>query len=411
MRQAEYPIDEPERLEALRRFGILDTPPEERFDRLTRMISRYLGVPICLVTLIDERRQWIKSAFGLDVRETHRDLAFCSHAILEDELMIVEDASLDERFCEHPFVTNEPEIRFYAGAQLVTKDGYRLGTICAVDRVPRTLSAKERQFLADTAAIVMDELELSAATNTLEAQSRRLVHRNQSLDAFVHSLAHEMAGPILLVKSLTDLLKSDSKVPMKECVEHLSRSADDAAQLIDDLRSFFLIDGGADASRCNLRACLTEAFAPLEDELREAGGRVEISGEWCSVRFNPSLLRTLFRNLLSNAIKFRSDRPLVIRIHGAHDSTQWSVCVSDNGIGIESDHQERVFELLVRLHSEADIPGSGMGLPICERIVNRAGGVLTLGSRVGHGTDVTVSMPKGFGTTPKEDCTPPHRAP
>ena len=136
-RGAPLPLNEAERLDVLRAYRILDTEAEADFDDLVEVASEVLGTPIALISLVDERRQWFKARRGLEVRETPRDQAFCAHAILGTETMIVEDASLDERFRENPLVTGEPGIRFYAGTPLVTREGMSLGTLCVIDRTPR----------------------------------------------------------------------------------------------------------------------------------------------------------------------------------------------------------------------------------------------------------------------------------
>ena len=126
MRSAPLPRSEKERLERLRKYQILDTPSEDAFDRITRIVSTTLGVPISLVSLVDENRQWFKAKHGLDVEETPREIAFCAHAILDDKVLVVEDTMNDERFIDNPLVTGGPLIRFYAGAPLITSDGEKL---------------------------------------------------------------------------------------------------------------------------------------------------------------------------------------------------------------------------------------------------------------------------------------------
>lgn len=154
------PATETRRLQALERYGVLDTPPEEAFDRITRLAARLFEVPIVLVTLVHTHRQWFKSVCGFSARETSRDISFCAHTILTEEVMVVSDATQDARFAENPQVTGDPNIRFYAGAPLMTPDGHKLGTLCIIDRVSRTFGEEQARLLEDLAAMVMDELEL-----------------------------------------------------------------------------------------------------------------------------------------------------------------------------------------------------------------------------------------------------------
>lgn len=158
MKKPNLPVDEHARLETLQLLNILDTQPEERFDRLTRVAKRMFDVPIALVSLVDESRQWFKSCIGLPVRETPRDISFCGHAILGSKIFIVSDTLEDQRFADNPLVTEEPKIRFYAGCPLEAPNGSKLGTLCIIDTKPRHFDDNDMLDLADIAATVEKEL-------------------------------------------------------------------------------------------------------------------------------------------------------------------------------------------------------------------------------------------------------------
>ncbi len=151
---------ETERLEALRQYDVLDTPPEASFDRITRLAQVALETPIVLVSLVDEDRQWFKSRQGLDACETAREISFCTHAIDQNEPLIVRDALKDPRFRENPLVTGTPHIRFYIGVPLRTPDGHNIGTLCAIDSQPRDPSTTQINVMQDLARLVVNELEL-----------------------------------------------------------------------------------------------------------------------------------------------------------------------------------------------------------------------------------------------------------
>jgi len=153
----DIPQDEQARLETLRSLNILDTLPEERFDRLTRIAKRMFGVPIALVSFVDENRQWFMSCIGLDVSETSRDVSFCGHAILGNGAFIIPDTLEDPRFADNPLVLNDPHIRFYAGCPLVV-NGYKLGTLCIIDQTPRSFGKEDIEALKDLASMVEREL-------------------------------------------------------------------------------------------------------------------------------------------------------------------------------------------------------------------------------------------------------------
>lgn len=158
MKPPRIPDNEQQRLETLRSLKILDTSAEERFDRLTRMAKRMFGVPIALVSLVDENRQWFKSCIGLEASETPRDISFCGHAILGEDIFIIPNASEDGRFADNPLVVGEPEIRFYAGCPLRALNGQKLGTLCIIDQKPRDFGRDDLEALQDLAAMVEREL-------------------------------------------------------------------------------------------------------------------------------------------------------------------------------------------------------------------------------------------------------------
>ena len=205
---APLPPDENERLQALHRYGVLDTLPEQDFDDITQLASHICGTPIALISLIDADRQWFKSSVGLTVSETPRDVSFCAHGILQKDVFQVPDARNDERFSSNPFVTGEANIRFYAGAPLITSDGFALGTLCVVDQVPREqLSDDQRTALQALSRQVVAQLELRRTVTQLRAREITLrmlgAAMAQAKESIIITDAHlEADGPrILFVNS------------------------------------------------------------------------------------------------------------------------------------------------------------------------------------------------------------------
>ena len=170
MKEPQKPANEIERLATLRSLGLLDTPPEQRFNRITRTAARIFKVPIALVSLVDAERQWFKSRYGLHSSETPRSVSFCGHAILNDTALVIEDALLDERFADNPLVSGVPRVRFYAGQPLAGPGGLKLGTLCLIDHAPRQFGAHDRLTLADMAGWV--ERELNLDTERYAARAR-----------------------------------------------------------------------------------------------------------------------------------------------------------------------------------------------------------------------------------------------
>ena len=185
MMTAPCPPNESARIETLRSFEILDTPGETEFDDLTRLASQICDTPIALISLIDTGRQWFKSRVGIDATETPRDVAFCSHAILAEDVMVVQNATLDGRFADNPLVVGTPDIRFYAGMPLTAGDGHHMGTLCVIDRVPRTLTAMQLGALRTLGRQVVRQMELRIA-------SRRIAHESAFRQTILNSAAESI---------------------------------------------------------------------------------------------------------------------------------------------------------------------------------------------------------------------------
>jgi anti-sigma regulatory factor (Ser/Thr protein kinase) len=186
--------DETARLAALRRYRILDTEPEQSFDDLTLLASQICGTPMALITLLDEKRQWFKSRLGTSATETARSVAFCAHTIQQDHVFVIPDTLADERFRENPLVVGEPRVRFYAGAPLVTRDGQALGSLCVLDRVPRTLTAEQQAALDALQRQAVAQLELRLNVDELAQALRERDQAEEAQRRLVEELRTALEG-------------------------------------------------------------------------------------------------------------------------------------------------------------------------------------------------------------------------
>ena len=287
MLEPPYPLDETTRLMSLHSLRILDTAPEERFDRITRMAQRLFGVEICLISLVDSNRQWFKSKQGLDACETGRGISFCGHAILDEKVFLVCDATKDPRFLDNPLVTEEPRIRFYAGCPIRGPHGLRIGTLCLIDSSPRTLSTDEQATLRDLAAMVEDELVLVAQSTIDELtkiSNRRGFH---NIGRHMLSLCRRVQTPAELVFFDLDGLKEVNDTHGHEAGDEILkkfatlltkcfRSADVVARLGGD--EFVVLMAGtdidSDPALSRLSDMCEQARPDLKSDISWSSGRV-----------------------------------------------------------------------------------------------------------------------------------------
>ena len=300
MKSPNTPHDEQARIETLRSLGILDTSAEERFDRLTRIAKRLFGVSISLVSLIDENRQWFKSCSGLSVSETPRDISFCGHAILGDDIFIIPDASTDERFADNPLVLNAPYIRFYAGCPLSAPNGHKLGTLCIIDPQPRSFDKEEFEALADLAAMV--ESELSAVQLATFDELTNISNRRGFMMLARHSLhlcaRQKLAASLVFIdldkfKQINDTFghaEGDRALRVfAELIKTTCRKSDTFARLGGDEFTILLID----TSEEHARSVVSKLSQSLDKYNQESKRGYDISFSHGIVEFNPERHHTL----------------------------------------------------------------------------------------------------------------------
>ncbi len=403
MHAPQKPPDETARLAALRRLAILDTPSEERFDRITRIAQRLFDVPIAIVSLVDEDRQWFKSCQGLDVTETSRDVSFCGHAILDNHVFVIEDARQDERFHDNPLVTGGPRIRFYAGAPLATVDGLRLGMLCIISPKPRDFDEGARACLRDLSEIVRQELIMSDLSRARDAA----VEASRAKSQFLAGLSHEIRTPLNVVIGMSELLEENQlNGEQRDRIETIRASANALLALINDILDLSKIE----ASQLELECT---AFQP-ENVVQAALRLIQPSARAKRLRLDhsspgldtwtlgdPNRLRQVLLNLLNNAVKFtrRGHVRLELSVlEQTPDHVQLRLLVEDTGIGVFPEHVAKVFSAFQQADTSITrrFGGTGLGLTISQRIVTAMGGQIQLESLPGKGTrfwfDVTLPV-------------------
>ncbi len=369
------PSDETSRLEALKALDILDTPPEEGFDRITRLASNLLGTPIALVSLVDHDRQWFKSKVGIEASQTPRDHAFCAYTVLEPTPLIVEDALSDPRFQSNPLVTKDPNIRFYAGAPLTLESGHSVGAFCVIDRVPRRLTSQQQAMLVDITGIAVDQLRLRRKLIEVDETRRQLERVNADLSMFNHAIAHDLGGPLRHVRAFSELLLEEGGLAQepRTIAERIERAAKKASAMVEAMSQLSRLEGAAERSKqsVDLPTLLDDV---LEEIAPPANAEIERVLEARQVRAHPAYLRQILLNLVSNALKHGAQPPR-IRIEAALEGDTLEVRVSDDGPGIPPKDRERVFRPFFR-RGGASVAGLGFGLALVARLVELHGGTV-----------------------------------
>jgi signal transduction histidine kinase len=394
MKIAPKPNDENKRLQNLKSYQILDTDFEEDYDEITKLASFICNTPIALISLIDSDRQWFKSKVGLEVRETSRDSAFCSHAILnKDDILIIKDTFADERFMDNPLVLDKPNIRFYAGAPLITKEGFSIGTICAIDKIPRELSIDQLNALKILSKQVIKLVELKKL--------------NSSKDKFLSILSHDIKSPFISILGFSEILKTEmddlSKEEIKDMVEKIYSTSKDTYKFIENLLHWSMLESGkmeAIPENIVLNELVNNIISLLSGFAEQKN--IELINNVSDNLFayaDRNMIFSLFQNLISNAIKFTSSGGSV-KAQAKSMNGFVEIKISDTGIGIEKLKLESLFELKSKDSTQGTSGelGTGFGLVLCKQFVKENKGQISVESELGKGTVFTILFPKSNNT-------------
>lgn len=394
------PENENERLAALHAYNILDTLPEEGFDEITLIASEICQTPISLVSLIDSDRQWFKSRRGLAVNETIKDYAFCAHAILEpDKVMVVNNALQDVRFADNPLVLNEPEVIFYTGVPLVTPDGHALGTLCVIDHKPKELSVSQIATLKALAGQVVAQLELRKKNRELNELSLELKRSNEYLERFAVMAAHDIRNPLTSILLTSKILKERFKDLLDEkgnkFLDIINTSSHKLLALLENMLAY---------SKSNKMLSQNKeevAVLPLLEgliRLINAPSCFTISIPPVPVNIHTSVVafEQIMINLLNNAIRY-NNKPLgIVKIEYKEDDQYYIFSVTDNGIGIAPEHFEKIFESMYTVggHDRFNENGSGIGLCTVKNLVEALDGTIAVNSVLNEFTTFTFKLKK-----------------
>lgn len=385
MEVARKPDNEIERLNALKAYGILDSPAERDFDEIVELASLICETPISTITLLDEARQWFKARVGLKDSETHRDLAFCAHAINQDEIMIVADATKDKRFHDNPYVTGDPDIRFYAGMPLVTPEGFKLGTLCVIDTRPKNLLPHQLFALQVLSKQVIKQMELRKKIFELE----RLNDTHRKL---LSVIGHDLRSPLTSLYGLLELSeKYDLPVEdFKKKLPDVRRGFTSANTLLSNLLEWATSQfehNGIKRKVISLRHIVDQIIAnnlqQFESKQNQVDNLIDTS---CQVLADENMVRTVVRNLLMNANKFTSNGRITVSNRSVKGMVE--VCIADTGVGMEDKQLNKMFNWDKRSSTRgtAGESGSGFGLLVSHEFIEKNGGRMWVESTLHEGS-------------------------
>lgn len=396
-----YPEDEAGRLDNLNSYQILDSLPEQDYDDLTRLASQICGSKVSLISLIDSNRQWFKAQTGWDIgtRQTARELAFCSHAILNPERpLVVNDARNDERFRQNPLVAGNPNIVFYAGMPLVSREGFALGSLCVIDHKPKELDPGQLDSLAKLARQVVRLFELRRSLLESQQLLRERQVAYQLLHDFSHVVAHDLKAPVRNIWQAGEILRDDygPKLPPDgvELIHMIEQRARDASRMIEGVLQYSKATHMLEITRERLRIADVVEQAKRQVQLHD-NCQITYTGE-LEIYTSPVAIVQIMQNLIGNALKFNDKPACRVDINCSRDEADGLVfTVRDNGPGIPKQFLTAIFRLFHSTPEAGGAGGHGVGLSIVKRLVEALGGKISVASDVGKHTVFRFNIPDG----------------
>ncbi|QSW88924.1 MULTISPECIES: GAF domain-containing hybrid sensor histidine kinase/response regulator [Flavobacterium] len=392
------PRNEAQRLDALKRYNILDTLPDNAFDDATALVSYICGVPIAYISFIDENRQWFKSETGLGVSQVPREITFCRYTIMDSKLVEIPDTLLSERFKDDPNVTGGFKIRFYAGVPLTTPDGYHIGVLCAADHVPKKLNARQRSALKIVARHVINTLELETKNNELASQKKIAERAVAAKENFLANMSHEIRTPLNAVIGFTELL-AGTKLDQQQriFVQDVQTAGENLLLIVNDILDLSKIESGGltlDIQPFNLKKALRHVYDLLKVKaVPEVEFNLYLDAELPEmVSGDQGRLNQILVNLAGNALKFTSEGEVTISVKKTgetHDAYQLRFSVKDTGIGIPQEYLDTVFERFTQAEESTTrkFGGTGLGLNIVKQLVELHDSQIQVKSREGYGSE------------------------
>ncbi len=398
------PLNEAERLNELYSYNILDSAPEQDFTDIVELASAICNTPISLITLLDSSRQWLKAKTGMDVSETERSVAFCSHTINGYEPLLVMDATNDERFADNPLVTGDPAIRFYGGFPLITASGHCLGSLCVIDNKPRDLDAFQIKALKVLSRQVINLMDERAQSLLLKEMSELEKKQNIALERLMDTqrrilsiMGHDTRAPLYAINRIASLA-AEGKLDNKDMISSFGEieiQLDAVLTMLEDLLHWGQahLNAAANETRFSLRL-LTEDILNLY-KANADHKNLELINEVPArkmVKASVSVIGFILRNLISNAIKFTSEGSVSVNAIRKEDTV--CLMVKDTGVGMTCAQVDAyIYGDALTTPGTHDEKGTGMGSVLIHEFLQQIGGTMEVNSSPGQGTTIMVTIP------------------
>lgn len=400
MIEPKIPIKERERQKDLESYSIIDSLSETDYDNITAIAAEICDTPISLISLVDKNRQWFKSHHGLNATETPRNIAFCAHAINNpNDILMVQDARLDERFHDNPLVTGDPHVIFYAGVPIISEDGFPLGTLCVIDNEPRILSQGQIRSLTALSNQVVNLLKLRKNKISLDKALINLEEKNKELEKFAYIAAHDIKSPLKNISSLIKLFSDDYHSIIDtdgQILLNLIESSSDKLKIIVD----GLLEYSRSESMLKEKKSMID-LAVLKKDISNLFSNeekliIELKTSLTEVYTNRVAIEQILINLVTNAIKYNDKKIIEIEIGVSENDAYYEFYVKDNGIGIALDNQKKIFNIfeITAIKDKFGHYGNGIGLATVKKIVEKSGGTIRVESVLGKGSKFIFTLEK-----------------
>jgi signal transduction histidine kinase len=373
---------------------------EAQYDEITALAADICETPLALITLVDDSRQWFKSAYGLNITETPRKFSFCSVAIETPEKpLLINKIDENRRFWSNPFVAGEPFIKSYFGIPILSPEGLPIGTLCVLDSKPRELSDKQINVLTVLAHQASRYLDLHRTRIELNYALRESEIRNSELERFAHVAAHDLKSPLNNMTMITKILASDFAEDMStealELVSLINKTTTSMREMIDNILIHAKDNHTLKSSKqeFNLDVLLKEIIRGLD---KPDNCQFVLPDKPHYITSNKTALYQILSNLISNSLKYNESEFVEIKVEFAEDNKNFHFDITDNGNGISGDVLSTIFDIFKTGNTQDRFGnlGTGVGLSTVKRLIDRVNGSITIESKVDHGTTVHFSIPK-----------------